>query len=61
MLSPLGQRIEKVGDYFKLDYGTLVVKWDTEGAVFITLHENIQKHEEIRGLCGNYNKDPLGE
>ena len=57
---PGGHRIEKRGDYFYLEYGTLNIKWDSEGTWFITLSEPHGTHN-IKGLCGDYNMDPLGK
>ena len=52
--------MEKRGEYFYLDYGSLSLKWDEQGTWFLTLSEPHGTHN-INGLCGNYNQDPLGK
>ena len=56
---PGGHRIERRGNYYYLEYGTLNIKWDNEGTWFITLSEPHGTHN-VRGLCGDYNKNPHG-
>ena len=52
--------MEKRGDYYYLEYASLSVKWDVDGTWFITLSEPHGTHN-VKGLCGNYNKDPHGK
>ena len=54
-----GHRIEKRGDFFYLEYGTLNIKWDNAGTWFITLSEPQGTHN-VKGLCGDFNGEPLG-
>ena len=58
-------RIELRGDYYYLHYGTFGVKWDTEGTWFITLREHQTTpgyhNDNVRGLCGNFDGNALGE
>ena len=55
--------IEKMGMYYYLEYGSLRVRWDEESSWFITLDEtpNEQDGNEIRGLCGNFDRDPMSK
>ena len=55
-----GYRIELFGDYYYLEYGTMIVKWDDKGTWFITLKDH-HGTQTIRGLCGDFNHDPMGK
>ena len=54
-----GHRLEKRGNYYYLEYGTLNVKWDNAGTWFITLREPHGTHK-VKGLCGDFNDIPTG-
>ena len=61
-----GARIEKSGDDYYLEYDNLKVKWDKDNTWMITLEEDFKdkyssERYVVKGMCGNYDKDPGGE
>jgi hypothetical protein len=62
-LAAAGVIIEKTGDWYYLEYGSLRMRWDSESTWYLTLHENFKEKDsrEYRGLCGNFDSNPLSK
>ena len=56
-----GLTFERFDEHFYLDAGQLRIKWDMNHKVVVTVDKYTTFNTNVRGLCGDYNGEPLGE
>lgn len=58
----VGVRIESRGDFFYIEYRSLRFKFDNETTWELSLEKDDRPSGDvIRGLCGNFDLDPLSK